>query len=85
MAKRYHDLYQQVASFENLSLALRKAMKGKRGKPNVALFEYDAENQLMLLREELLTKQYRPGAYRSFYIQDPKRRLISAAPFRDRA
>ena len=25
-----------------------------------------------------------PGAYDSFYIHDPKRRLISAAPFRDR-
>jgi retron-type reverse transcriptase len=27
---------------------------------------------------------YRPGPYTSFYIHEPKRRLISAAPFRDR-
>ena len=27
---------------------------------------------------------YQPGEYRSFFIYDPKRRLISAAPFRDR-
>ena len=27
---------------------------------------------------------WQPGAYHSFYIHDPKRRLISAAPFRDR-
>ena len=35
------------------------------------------------LQEQLRTKTYRPGAYRSFYIRDPKRRLIFAAPFRD--
>jgi hypothetical protein len=27
---------------------------------------------------------YRPGSYESFFIHEPKRRLISAAPFRDR-
>ncbi len=32
----------------------------------------------------MLDGSYKPGAYRSFYIRDPKRRLISAAPFRDR-
>jgi hypothetical protein len=31
-----------------------------------------------------MTRCYRPGSYESFYIHDPKRRLISAAPFRDR-
>jgi hypothetical protein len=35
-------------------------------------------------RNELVAQTYRPGAYYSFYIRDPKRRLISAAPFRDR-
>jgi len=36
------------------------------------------------LQEELAQQTYRPGPYRSFYIHEPKRRLISAAPFRDR-
>lgn len=27
---------------------------------------------------------YTPGGYRTFWIHDPKARLISAAPFRDR-
>jgi len=36
------------------------------------------------LRQELATRTYRPGPYRSFYVRDSKRRLISAAPFRDR-
>jgi len=36
------------------------------------------------LKHELRTQTYSPGNYESFYIHEPKRRLISAAPFRDR-
>jgi len=50
----------------------------------VADFEYRLEDNLLQLRQELAAKRYRPGPYTSFYIHDPKRRLISAAPFRDR-
>jgi RNA-directed DNA polymerase len=42
------------------------------------------EDNLVQLQAELRGKSYRPGAYASFYIHEPKRRLISAAPFRDR-
>ena len=31
-----------------------------------------------------MDRSYRPGGYQSFHIHEPKRRLISAAPFRDR-
>lgn len=36
------------------------------------------------LRRQLSDGSYCPGAYRTFRIVDPKPRLISAAPFRDR-
>jgi len=42
------------------------------------------EDELLALQDELLNLTYRPGSYRSFYIHDPKKRLVSAAPFRDR-
>ncbi len=45
---------------------------------------YDLENNLLQLERELHAETYRPGGYTSFYITDPKRRKISAAPFRDR-
>ena len=54
------------------------------GRPAVAQFEYRLEDNLILLQQELLAQTYRPGPYHSFYIHEPKRRLISAAPFRDR-
>ncbi|MBN1485614.1 MAG: RNA-dependent DNA polymerase [Chloroflexia bacterium] len=82
--KRYKNLYPQVVSFANLHEAYRKAAKGKRGQPNVASFELELEANLFRLQEELESKTYHPGPYYSFYISDPKRRLISAAPFRDR-
>jgi retron-type reverse transcriptase len=71
-------------SFDNLLLAYRKASKGKRGLADVAQFEYKLEDNLFQLQDELMNQTYQPGAYHSFYIHDPKKRLISAAPFRDR-
>ncbi len=77
-------MYQQIYSWKNLRLAHQKASRGKRGKPPAAAFEYNLADNLLALQEELANKSYQPGPYNSFYIQDPKRRLISAAPFRDR-
>jgi len=48
------------------------------------VFDDDLEDNLLGLQSELQTFTYRPGVYTSFYIHEPKRRLISAAPFRDR-
>ncbi|MCP5515637.1 MAG: group II intron reverse transcriptase domain-containing protein [Verrucomicrobiales bacterium] len=42
------------------------------------------ESELLGLRDELLAGEYRPGSYRFFEIREPKRRMIAAAPFRDR-
>ncbi len=82
--KSYKHLYEQVCDWDNLYLAYRKARRGKRGRPPAATFEFDLEANLVTLQRELQEKTYRPGAYSSFYIHEPKRRLISAAPFRDR-
>ncbi|HKZ85457.1 MAG TPA: reverse transcriptase domain-containing protein [Anaerolineae bacterium] len=68
----------------NLHCAFRNAARGKRDQPDVAAFEYDLEANLFQLQGELESKTYRHGAYYSFTIRDPKHRLISAAPFRDR-
>ncbi|MBK8783145.1 MAG: hypothetical protein IPO22_15360 [Anaerolineales bacterium] len=70
--------------WDNLLLAYRKASKGKRGLADVAEFEYKLEDNLLQLQRELQEQTYQPGEYHSFYIHDPKKRLISAAPFRDR-
>ena len=82
--KRFNQLFDQVADFSNLLRAFYKARKGKRKNANVAVFEAKLEWELLTLKEELQGGTYRPGGYRTFTIRDPKERMISAAPFRDR-
>jgi len=73
-----------VVSFENLYIAYLRASKGKRFKPDVDRFSYNLETELIQLEKELLDGSYQPGKYHQFMIHEPKERLISAAPFRDR-
>ncbi|MBL3599771.1 MAG: RNA-dependent DNA polymerase [gamma proteobacterium endosymbiont of Lamellibrachia anaximandri] len=80
----YSTLFTQICDWENLLLAYRKASRGKRGHPNVAQFDFRQADELLKLRESLLAGSYRPGSYVNFHIHEPKRRKISAAPFRDR-
>lgn len=82
--KRAGDLWPRVTSFENLLDAARKARKGKRFKASTLEFDHRMEEELVALRRELSSGEYRPGAYFTFEIFEPKRRLISAAPYRDR-
>ena len=82
--KTYKNLYPRVHDFANLYRAFRQARRGKRDRVAVASFEFDLEDNLLRLQAELRDSTYRPGPYTNFHIQEPKRRLVSAAPFRDR-
>lgn len=84
MARTHKNLYCQVCDWENLLLAFRRARRGKRDKPDVCSFEFNVEEELLRLQDELLEGTYTPGEYHHFLIHDPKERVISAAPFRDR-
>ena len=84
MVTQVNATYADVYEWDNLYAAYRKAAKGKRGRAAAAGFEYRLEDNLVQLQDELAAETYRPGAYASFTIHEPKRRLISAAPFRDR-
>lgn len=76
--------FTQVYDWSNLLLAERKAAKGKRGHYAAAAFENQLADHLLSLQYELHTGIYEPSEYSHFYIHEPKCRLISAAPFRDR-
>ncbi|MHC5718196.1 MAG: reverse transcriptase domain-containing protein, partial [Nostoc sp.] len=68
----------------NILLASRQAQKGKRFRDNILEFNYHLETELIRLHKQLTDKAYQPGAYRTFHLTNPKSRLISAAPYRDR-
>nr|WP_293108411.1 hypothetical protein [Okeania sp. SIO2F4] len=82
--KRHKNLYPQIISFDNLLLAVKKSLKGKKYKHNVLKFNYNLESELLKLKTELETKTYEPRKYKTFTIIDRKPRIISADPYRDR-
>lgn len=82
--KRIGRLWPEVVSYSNLSRAAYRAARGKRDRRSVARFLERLEPELFALERDLETGTYRPGAPVCFRIQDPKDRVISAAPFRDR-
>jgi len=82
--RRAVNLWPQVTSWENLLASVLAAARGKRKRPDVARFLFDLEPNICSLQRELLAGTWQPGEYRTFWIRDPKPRMISAAPFRDR-
>ena len=81
---KHDDLFPGIASFNALRVAARKAVLGKRKKPGASAFFANLERELLALERELRDGSYLPGSYVEILVRDPKERLVSAAPFRDR-
>lgn len=84
MPKRRGNLWPEVVSWQNLLLAYQRCRRRKRFKPDAVRFEFDWESNLIAIQRRLISGAYRPGRYRHFWVREPKRRKISAAPFADR-
>ncbi len=82
--KRFGNLYPQIIAFENLLAAAKQAQRQKRYRDPVLDFNDHLECELLQLQRELQAQTYQPGTYKTFEIYEPKRRVISAAPYRDR-
>ncbi|MEZ5842772.1 MAG: RNA-directed DNA polymerase [Hyphomicrobiaceae bacterium] len=84
MPARHDALFGRIASFQALRVAARKAIKGKRRKPGAARFMANFEPEVLRLERDLRDGSYQPGGYVEILVREPKERLVSAAPFRDR-
>ena len=84
MPKRHPDLFGKIAEFGALMRAVRRAVRGKRGKPRAAAFMAGLETEVLRLERELLAGDWQPGRYVEIEVFEPKHRIVSAAPFRDR-
>ncbi len=73
-----------IAAWDNLTEAFHAAARGKRASAEVRAFATDLEGSLIALRRGLLDQAITPQPMESFWIRDPKRRLIHAPGFRDR-
>lgn len=65
-------------------MAWREFHRGKRNKPDVQEFEFNLEDNLFELQQELKAKIYHHFHYTAFNICDPKPRRIHKAVVRDR-
>ena len=82
--KRYGGLYPKIYDFANLENAYRKARRGKRFYNEVLRYTANLEENLINLQNHLMWKTYKQGIFRHFVVIEPKKRTISALPFRDR-
>jgi retron-type reverse transcriptase len=78
------NLFERIYDYENLYQAYLLARRQKRYRGQVLNFTYNLEDNLIQLQNELVWKTYKVSPYRQFKVYEPKERLISALPFRDR-
>ncbi len=84
MPRTYNNLIEKIAAFENIYDGYLKARKGKRYRDEVMRFTFNLDAELLELKEQILSGRYKTGEYFHFEIYEPKKRRISALPFRDR-
>jgi RNA-directed DNA polymerase len=83
MPKRTGNLYHHLCSIDALHKAYLTARRGKRTTASVSRFEENLGVELSRLEGELTDGSYTPKPYRTFWVYEPKKRLISAPAFRD--
>jgi len=85
MGKRYKNLFEKVVDINNIRLAYSKAVRGgNRYTISHLRFKENLEANLYLLQQSLIDGTYKRGNYHTFKVYEPKERIISALPFKDR-
>lgn len=74
----------EITSFANLCRAAKRAARAKRKVAGAARFLERLEPEALALQQELREERWIPSRPVQFTIHDPKERVITAAPFRDR-
>ncbi|NQU84000.1 MAG: RNA-dependent DNA polymerase [Parcubacteria group bacterium] len=76
--------FEDIISLDNLLLAWKEFLIGKKSKKDVQVFSFNLVDNIVALQNDLVNKTYKHGDYHSFYITDPKCRHIHKASVRDR-
>lgn len=79
--KRHGNLWDRVIDMDNLRAAYVLARKGKGRKEGVRRFARNAEKNLAIIRDMLITKTFRTAGYSTKTIYEPKKRTIYILPF----
>lgn len=76
--------FEQVLDFENLYEAYKSAKRGSNKNRNIVRFMVNPLYNVSVLRRQLINKNYKISPYNSFYIYEPKKRLVQSAAFKDK-
>ena len=76
--------FEKIISVENLLLAWKEFLRGKRNKKDVQKFQLHLMDNVLSLHQDSKYKTYIHGEYYAFNISDPKPRNIHKATARDR-
>lgn len=81
--KRFGNLFEKIISPDNLFAAYLDARRGKRKFRACHQFERRIGHHIADLHKRLSDGSYKPKAPNSFYVYEPKKRLIEAPSFVD--
>lgn len=84
MSKKIRNQFHKKLTFNKMLEAHKRARKHKTYKNEVIKFEFNLENNLINLINNLNNKTYRLGKYFTFKVYEPKERFIQALPYKDR-
>jgi retron-type reverse transcriptase len=76
--------YEEICSFEALYIAYKRARVGKRKKAGTAQYEANSLAATERLSRILMTRKYIPSKFETFYVYEPKKRLVQAPAFVDK-
>lgn len=84
MARKHRNLIGPITDDANMRAAYRRTARGRRLSAGHLEFKEFSALNIESLARQMRDGSYRQGEPRTFEIFDPKRREISALPFRDR-
>lgn len=77
-------IFPLIYDYNNLLLAWKKTQKLRKYNPDIMLFRKNLDENLIIIQNELIWKSYKVSKYQKFVIYEPKKRIISALPVKDR-
>ena len=85
MSKKIENVFDEIINTSNLLDAYKKVRRGKnRYKNDSVRFQRDETYNILKLKKELKSGEYKFGEYTKFYVYEPKERLIHAPSFKDK-
>lgn len=84
MPKTIRNQYDLKLTYDNLMKAHLESRKGKNIRKEIILFNLKQEEYIMWLYEKLKTGTYKHSGYTTFYVTEPKVRMIEKSTYIDR-